>query len=98
MLESNQEVTLYVVKGGGHGSGGPGWENHNKIVFCFSTKSCSSLRVDYCGANTVMDWRAILRLGYGMLKSHARCIPLQYPCLALVAERRNQKTHLNMEF
>lgn len=35
MLESNQDVTLYVAKGGGHGSGGPGWENHNEIVYEF---------------------------------------------------------------
>ncbi len=33
MLESKQDVTLYVAKGGGHGSGGPGWENHNEVVY-----------------------------------------------------------------
>lgn len=38
MLESKQDVTLYVAKGGGHGSGGNGWENHNQIVFDFFNK------------------------------------------------------------
>lgn len=35
MLESEQDVTLYTAIGGGHGSGGPGWENHNEVVYNF---------------------------------------------------------------
>lgn len=38
MLESKQDVTLYIAKGGNHGSGGPGWENHNQIVYDFFHK------------------------------------------------------------
>ena len=35
MLEHQQDVTLFIAKGGGHGSGGPGWERHNDIVLNF---------------------------------------------------------------
>ena len=35
MVEDKQDVTLYVAKKGGHGSGGEGWGNHNQIVFKF---------------------------------------------------------------
>lgn len=35
MHEAKQDVRLYVAKGGGHGSGGKGWENHNQIVYDF---------------------------------------------------------------
>lgn len=35
MREANQNVTLKVMEGGGHGSGGDAWKNHNRIVFDF---------------------------------------------------------------
>src|SRR5690606_18530989 len=35
MLENKQDVTLYVATGGGHGSGGAGWEIHNDLVYKF---------------------------------------------------------------
>lgn len=35
MQEAKQDVRLHVAKGGGHGSGGKGWENHNQIVYEF---------------------------------------------------------------
>lgn len=38
MLEEKQDVTLFVAKGGGHGAGGVGWENHSQIVFDFINK------------------------------------------------------------
>ena len=38
MTENKQDVTLIVAKSGGHGSGGPGWENHNQIVWEFFNK------------------------------------------------------------
>lgn len=38
MIENGQDSTLYIAKKGGHGSGGPGWENHNKIVYDFFNK------------------------------------------------------------
>lgn len=38
MLESTQDVTLFIAKGGGHGAGGNGWESHSQIVFDFLNK------------------------------------------------------------
>lgn len=35
MREAGQDVTLKVMEGGGHGSGGEAWQNHNRIVFDF---------------------------------------------------------------
>jgi dipeptidyl aminopeptidase/acylaminoacyl peptidase len=35
MTAAHQDVTLYVAKGGQHGSGGPGWENHNAVAYDF---------------------------------------------------------------
>lgn len=42
MLESKQDMTLYVAKGGQHGSGGLGWGNHNQVVFDFFNKKMQS--------------------------------------------------------
>ncbi len=38
MLEKKQNVTLHIAKGGGHGSFGPGWENHVDIAIKFFLK------------------------------------------------------------
>ena len=38
MIESGQDSTLYIAKKGRHGSGGPGWKDHNKIVYDFFHK------------------------------------------------------------
>ena len=35
MLEAKLDSTLYVAKKGNHGSGGPGWENHNEKAINF---------------------------------------------------------------
>jgi dipeptidyl aminopeptidase/acylaminoacyl peptidase len=35
MLEAGKDVTLYVARNGGHGAGGPGWENHTQKVADF---------------------------------------------------------------
>ena len=35
MLEAKRDSTLYIAKNGNHGSGGPGWENHNEIAINF---------------------------------------------------------------